>query len=130
MTTLSGHSQNDTVTVQSDTTQYVLIPLKTLKEINLNEEACDTIKKRFEQTFRLYSLQKVQIKRFKRLDLNSTKIQNSSNVIEGVYQNSELILKKIDEPKSFLGRAWTFTKEKLIPALAIFATGYYIGKSG
>jgi len=107
-----------------------LIPLKTLKEINRNDEACDTIKKRLAQTFRLFSLQKVQLNRFKRLDSNNISLQRSSDDIEGFYQHSELILRKIYKHKTFFSKVWTFTKYELIPAFVLFTIGYTTGKSG
>lgn len=124
----SGYSQTDTVKVQLDTTQYVLIPLQTIRDINENDARCDTIQKRFKQISRLYSLQKIELKQYKRLDLNSQKIERSSIAIEGVYQNSQVIIKQIKPPKTFIGKVWGFTTNYVIPAVAVFSAGYFTGK--
>lgn len=106
----------------------MLIRLETLNAINQNDEQCDTLRKRFSQIYRLYALQKMSIKKYKTLDLNNQQIQNSETQIEGIYEQREILLKKIKSKQRFFGRAWQFTKNILLIPTAAFIVGYYANR--
>lgn len=55
-------------------------------------------------------------------------MQESSQVIEGVYQSSQIMLKKVEPPITFFSRALKFGKNYVLPTVLAFGAGYAIGK--
>lgn len=105
----------------------MLIPIQTIRQINADNQQCDTLKKRFNQLFKISNLRGIELKYFKKLDSNNQKIQKGDFEIQGIYQQKEIILQKLPPPKTFLDKVWDFSTKYLLPA-AIFSAGVVVGK--
>lgn len=105
----------------------MLIPIQTIRQINADNQQCDTLKKRFSQLFRITNLQGIELKNYKKLDLNNQKIQKGDFEIQGIYRQKEIILQKLPPPKTFMDKVWDFSVKYILPA-AIFTAGFEVGK--